>query len=242
MAFKNAQQSRASIGLLNASGYTRNFTSTWTSEALDVTTIADTAKVFIVGQNSADVSFDMVLDTVGTANLQFDVLKTWKSLAATPLDVAPEGYATGNPVFMYNAIQTQVATQAQVGSTVDASVTAIGDGFIDAGVSVEDYTLISGTGNGAARDSGIAGGTANGGVAHLHVSQYASITSDTITIEHSVDGSTAWATLVSFAVVTALTSERVVVAPGTTVRKFLRVVDTFSGAGSITRQVSFARR
>jgi len=32
------------------------------------------------------------------------------------------------------------------------------------------------------------------------------------------------------------------VAPGTAVRQFLRVVDTVTGVGSCTRQVSFARR
>lgn len=242
MAFVNAQQTRASIGLLNASGYIRQLATTLATDPLDVTTLVDRAKVFIVGQTSGEGSIDMVLDTLPATNSQFAVLNTWKSTQPTPLDVAPEGYATGNPVIMFNAIQTQATTQAAVAGTADASVQFIASDEAEVGVSVEDYTQISGTGNGTARDSGIAGGTTNGGVAHLHVSQYASITSDTITIEHSVDGSTSWAVLVTFTAATGLTSQRVVVAAGTTVRKFLRVVDTFSGAGTITRQVSFARR
>ena len=59
---------------------------------------------------------------------------------------------------------------------------------------------------------------------------------------HSVDGVSAWATLVTFATVTAVTAERVVVAPGTTVRRYLRVVDDVTGAGSISRGITFARR
>ena len=92
---------------------------------------------------------------------------------------------------------------------------------------------------GTAQNNGA--GTTNGGIAHLHVSAYSGLTSDVITIEHSVNGSTSWATLVTFATVTAVTSEQVVVAPGTTVRQYLRVVDDVTGTGSVTRAVAFAR-
>lgn len=242
MAFKNAQQTRASIGLLNASGYTRSLAANDTTETLDTTTLVDTARASIVGPNTGDGSFDMILDTVGTANLQYSVLTTWKSTQPTPLDIAPEGYATSNPVIMYNALQTQVTTQAQVSTTVDASVSFMAGDGIDYGVSVEDYTAITTTTTGTARDGAAA--TGNGGVAHLHVTAYSGLTSNTVTIEHSVDGSTSWATLVTFTAATAVTSQRVVVAPGTTVRRYLRVVDTVvvGGGGTNTRQVSFARR
>ena len=68
------------------------------------------------------------------------------------------------------------------------------------------------------------------------------LTSNVVTIEHSVDGVSSWATLVTFATVTGVTSERVAVAAGTTVRRFLRVVDTLTGTPIYTRSVSFARR
>jgi hypothetical protein len=63
-----------------------------------------------------------------------------------------------------------------------------------------------------------------------------------VTIEHSVDGTTSWATLATFATVTGIGSERVVVAPGTAVRRHLRVVDNVTGTGSHARLVTFARR
>ena len=112
----------------------------------------------------------------------------------------------------------------------------------ETGIVVENLTSVSVTGNGTARDSGIAGGTTNGGVAHLHITAWSGVTSSIVTIEHSVDGATAWATLVTFASATAITSERVVVAPGTTVRRHLRVVDTLTGTPVYTRGVFFARR
>lgn len=244
MTFLTAHQSRASIGLLHASGYIRGWSGNSTSDMLEVSTIADTSKQFITGMTESGVSFDMILDVVASTNSQFNVLTTWKSASATPLDIAPAGYATGNVVFMMNALETNVTTSAEKSGTVDASVAAIGNGADDWGISVEDYTGITITTNGTARDSGVVGGSANGGVAHLHVTSITN-TSDIITIEHSTTGVGAWSTLVTFATATTAagpTSERVVIAPGTTVSRYLRVVDTVTGAGTTTRQVSFARR
>lgn len=244
MAFQSAQASRASIGLLNASGYIRNWKFDDVTDQLETTTIADKVKQMIVGQNSQSASMEMLLDTTAPTNSQFVVMSNWKTTTPLPFDIAPEGYATGNPVVMMNALETQANTKAAANTTVDGSASAISSNGTDYGISVEDYTAITTTTTGTARDSGIVGGTANGGVAHLHISAYTGLTSNTVTIEHSVDGSTSWATLVTFTLAAGLTSERVVVAAGTTVRKFLRVVDTVvvGGGGSNTRQVSFARR
>jgi hypothetical protein len=76
----------------------------------------------------------------------------------------------------------------------------------------------------------------------MHVTAFSGLTNNIVTIEHSVDGATSWNTLVTFATYTGITSERVVVAAGTTVRRYLRVVDNVTGAGSTTRAVAFARR
>jgi hypothetical protein len=125
--------------------------------------------------------------------------------------------------------------------TVDWSLDCQTDGAFDVGVFLEDGgTAVTVDGNGTARDNGAA--TADGGVAHIHVTAFSGLTNNAVTIEHSVDGSTSWATLVTFATYTAVGSERVVVAPGTTVRRYLRVVDNVTGTGSTSRAVLFARR
>jgi hypothetical protein len=61
-----------------------------------------------------------------------------------------------------------------------------------------------------------------------------------VTIEDSADGSTNWTTIGTFATVTGLTSERLVIAG--TVRRYLRVVDNVTGTGTNTRSVALARR
>jgi hypothetical protein len=141
---------------------------------------------------------------------------------------------------MVNAHLGNFTGVAPVADVVTCSAAFQSTGNFDVGTVVENFTAITATGNGTARDG--AAGTTNGGVAHLHVSAFSGLTSDTVTIEHSVDGSTSWATLVTFTAATAATSQRVEVAAGTTVRRYLRVVDTVVGTGSTTRFVSFARR
>lgn len=240
MSFVSAQASRVAVGLLNASGYTRGYSLAASTMALDTTVLTDRAKTFIIGQDESTGSLDMLFDTVGTTGLQYSTFTAQKATGPYPLTLAPDGFSTGQTVVMINAHLGNFTGVAPVADVVTCSAAFQSTGNFDVGVSVEDFTAITTTTTGTARDGAAA--TANGGVGHLHVSAFSGLTSDTVTIEHSVDGSTAWATLVTFTAATAATSQRVEVAAGTTVRRYLRVVDTVVGTGSATRFVSFARR
>ena len=236
-----SKKSRIAVGLINMSGYTRSYRISAPTEMLDTTVLTDENKTSIPGATSGGgFDIDMLLDNSTTANGQFDVLTDWTGASAYPITLAPAGFTTGLTAILINGLQTDLTTDAAHGAVVAAKATGTATGGTDFGTMVEDFTAITGTGNGTARDGGAS--SSNGGVAHLHVSAYATLTSDTVTIEHSVDGSTSWATLVTFTAVTGVTSERVVVAAGTTVRRYLRVVDTVVGSGSTTRAVAFARR
>jgi len=240
MAFKNAQSSRVLLGALNYSGYATNVSFGLTQDALEVTTIIDTAKKYIVGATQASYSIDVNLDTDTTAGGLWSNATTFKTTQPSPLSYAPSGLTTGSEVWLVGALESTFSSQSTNDGLVTASVAGIADGSYDPGLVVEDLTSISVTANGTARDQTTA--TTNGGVAHLHLTAFSGVTSSIVTIEHSVDGATAWATLVTFAAATGLTSERVVVAAGTTVRRYLRVVDTLTGTPIYTRSVSFARR
>lgn len=240
MTFKNSQQSRVLVGQVAYSAYARSVTTEQTSEMLDTSVLESTAKAFIPGQVALSMSMDVILDTDTATDGLWDRSKNWKASAALPVSYFSSGYAAGSEVLLVNSLLTGFASKTGVGSTVDGSITVQGTDEFAAGVSLEPPTALTITNSGTARDGTAA--TANGGIAHLHVTAFSGLTSDVVTIEHSVDGSTAWATLVTFATVTATTSERVAVAAGVTVRRYLRVVDTVIGTGSVTRQVSFARR
>jgi len=241
MAFSNSQASRLVIGSLSYSGYTTGVSVSNEYDMLDVTTIQDQAKVFIPGQTDAKSSIDFLLDSDG-ANGDWAQMTAWKTSQPTPLSYAPFGLLTGSLALLLSANQASFNVSSTPSGAVEGKIEAQSTSGAETGIVVENLTSVSATGNGTARDSGLAGGTTNGGVAHLHVTAWSSITSSIVTIEHSVDGASAWATLVTFASATAITSERVVVAPGTTVRRYLRVVDTLTGTPVYTRGVFFARR
>lgn len=238
MAFVNAQQSRVAVGLLNASGHARGFTVDSTMEALDVTTLADVAKAFIVGMNESSASLDMLFDTVGTANLQYDALTDQKATGPYPLTLGPEGFDAGDPVVLLNAHLTNFSGASDNAALVTCSAAAQSTGNTDVGVSLENFAAVTTTTTGTARD--LTAASSAGGVAHLHVTSFSGLTSNTVTIEHSVDGSTSWSTLATFTAATGQTSQRVEVSG--TVRRYLRVVDTVVGTGSCVRAVFFARR
>jgi len=240
MAFKTAQASRVAVGLLNASGYTKGYSLTAQTTALDTTVLTDTAKTFIIGQDESSGSLDMLFDTVGTTALQFDAFKSQKATGPYPLTLCPDGFATGQVAVMVDAHLGNFTGASAVADLVTCSAAFQSTGNFDVGLVVENFTAITVDITGTARDQ--AAGTTNGGVAHLHVTAFSGLTSNACRIEHSVDGSTSWATLASFTTYSALTSQRVEVAAGTTVRRYLRVVDDVTGSGTTTRFVSFARR
>lgn len=240
MAFVSSKDSRVAVGLLNASGYATGYSLTAQTDALEVTTLADAAKVFIIGQDTSTGTLDMLLDTTASAGSQDAVLQAQKASGPYPVTFGVEGFATGDPVALVNAHLTAIKKDSAIADVVKVSASTQSTGVTDWGVALEDFTAVTSTGNGTARD--LTAASSNGGVAHLHVSAFSGLTSDTVTIEHSVDGSTSWATLVTFTAATGTTSQRVEVAAGSTIRRYLRVVDTVVGTGSATRAVFFARR
>lgn len=241
MTFKASYESRAYLGLLGVAAYTRNFQMTTGTAALEVTTLINKPRMFIAGMSDGSMTLDGPLDTDASADGFYDAVHDIKAASTpTPVTYAPQGTAAGAVTVLGASNQTDITTQSSNSGTVDWSATGEVTGGVDVGAAIEDERAVTADGNGPAQDNGAA--TSNGGVAHLHVVDFSGLTSDVITIEHSVDGSTSWATLVTFATVTGKTSERVEVAAGTTVRQHLRVVDDVTGTGSCTRFVAFARR
>lgn len=241
MTFQPSYNSRLLYGPLALAGFARNVQVNWQADMLDFTTLADKAKVMGPGQDTSTMTCDMLLSVDGSASGQWTQLSALKAGSAAAFTLAPAGLTAGSDCWMVNGLDTSFNASATAAGTVDLAISAQTDGGTDMGVMLEDgATAITADGNGTARDGGA--GTTNGGVAHLHVTAFSGLTNNIVTIEHSVDGATSWATLVTFATYTGLTSERVVVAAGTTVRRYLRVVDNVTGTGSTNRVVSFARR
>lgn len=238
MPFASAQVSRLYVGLLQFSGYTKGYNLAYQSEMLDVTVLTSTSKEFIPGQESATFNVDMLLDNAATASSQFGILYTAKSTPQV-VTLAPSGTARGAETWQVQSNELNFNTTAAAADVVSATVAFQSDGLVDPGVVIDPETAITVDTNGTSVDNTAA--TSNGGVAHLHVTAYSGLTSNSIILEHSTNNSV-WTTLATFTLVTGTGSERLVVAPGTTVNRYLRIRDDVTGTGSCTRFVSFARR
>lgn len=238
MPFASAQVSRLYVGLLQFSGYTRSYNLSDQSEMLDVTVLTSTAKEFIPGMEMATFNVDMLLDNAATASSQFGILYTAKSTPQV-VTLAPSGTARGAETWQVQSNELNFNTSAAVADVVGVTAAFQSDGLVDPGVVLDPETAITIDTNGTSVDNTAA--TSNGGVAHLHVTAYSGLTSNSIIIEHSTNNST-WTTLATFTLVTGTGSERLVIAPGTTVNRYLRIRDDVTGTGSCTRFVSFARR
>ncbi len=240
MAFVPSFKTRVLVGYVNFACHARNVSLNSPTRLLDKSTICDTSKQFMFGgEDDAAFAADGLLDVLGGTGTPWAQYTAWRG-ASLPVTYAPSGLTPLAEAFLIDAWLANITPSTTHDGTGDFSVTAQGSGGSEVGTVLEDLTAVTIDGNGTSRDLTAASG--NGGVAHLHVSEFSGLTSDEITVEHSTNGSTGWATLVTFATVTGVTSERVVVAPGTTVNRYLRVVDDVDGTGSITRSIAFARR
>ena len=160
--------------------------------------------------------------TIGLDNLTINTACRMAQLSAT-------AYSIESP--FYGVVATTFEGQATAGVGVDLT-----------GRSLVTPVSSSATANGTSVDNTAA--TTNGGVAHLHVTVNARTAATTFKVQHSSDNA-AWVDLATFASVATivLTGERVTVAAGTTVNRYLRGVITIgSGTGAITWHISMARR
>jgi len=228
--------SRFYVGSQRWSAYARGWNSNASVEQYDISTLETPAIPYLNGRLTGTASMDMMLDMVGSG--QFALMNTWRG-TPQPVTLCPFGITAGSLAWMLLGNQSAATVSSPVSDVVTANVTVQQDGLADWGIVLDTETAITTDTNGASTDN--AALTSNGGVAHLHVTAYSGLTSNAIRIEHSVDNA-AWSTLGSFASVTAVGSERLVIAVATTVNRYLRVVDDVTGSGSCTRIVTFDRR
>jgi hypothetical protein len=236
MAFTPGFNSRFFVGSQRWSLYARAMSATVSAEQIDVSSMEDLARVFANGQKNGTAQLDMMLDGVGAG--QFALANTWQS-TQQPLTLGFDGCDLSDVVWLIAGNQSSATIGDTLNDVATIGISVQPDGPIDWGVMIAAEGAITVDTDGTSVDNGAS--SANGGVAHLHTTAYSGLTSNSVIIEHSTNNSV-WATLATFASVTAVGSERLVVAAGTTVNRYLRIRDDVTGTGSTTRAVSFARR
>jgi hypothetical protein len=241
MAFIHGKSSQVLHGAYNLGAFLNDASASADVEVAETTSFGSSAKTYLVGLRDGTVSASGMFD--GAAGAVDEVLSaSIGSDTLAPVTIGYNGTTLGNRVTILKAKTTSYEVSTPVGDVVAVSYSAQADGGLDQGVSLAALASVSATTTGSSHDNSAS--SANGGVAQLHVTVNTRDADATIKIQHSADDST-FADLATFTVVatTVVTSERVIVASGTTVNRYLRAVNTLSaGTGSITYQVSFARR
>lgn len=212
----------------------------------EVTVVGQTAGAagarFVPGLMSGTLSLRGPWDT-GTTGLQkeiTDAVGVDNVFVATCL---PDGVAIGKPAFFCVGDPTDHTIDSLVADAVGFTFQAQADDSVDMGYVIHALAAETADGNGTAVDRGATPltPTTHGAAVAIHVTAYSGLTSAAIKVQHSTDNST-WADLVAFTSVTAIGSERKLVADGTTVNRYLRVVTDVTGTGSVTFLVSVAPR
>jgi hypothetical protein len=241
MAFATGVSCVVLIDAFDASGYLHDANPSQDRAVPECSTFGVGARSYVKGLQGGKFSTSGFFDIAAGGNQSvFDGF-----FAGSPNQVitcGPTGIAVGAIVRMLSGVQGTHASTIPVDNVVGTSAEWTADGGITAGRSLKVLASISATVNGASVDN--AALTSNGGVAHLHVTVNTRDATVVVKVQHS-DDDAIWVDLVTFATVGigATTKERVVVAAGTTVNRYLRAVHTLAaGTGAITSAVAFGRK
>ncbi|HZT61008.1 MAG TPA: hypothetical protein VFA21_20555 [Pyrinomonadaceae bacterium] len=153
----------------------------------------------------------------------------------------PTGDLLGNRAILLSANEAKYDVDSVEGQLITSMAELQSASGYDSGIFLHPLQAETATGNAASQDNGTS--SAGGGVAHLHIPA-ASGTTPTITVkvQHSTDNIT-FVDLVTFNAATGAGVQRVELAAGTTVNRYVRVTFTIGGTTpSFTFAVAFARR
>jgi len=207
----------------------------------EVSTFADTGGRFVPGLMGGNIKLMGPQDAVGT-DLYGEVASAVGTDNGLQIIVCPEGTTIGKAALFAVGDLTDWAIDASVKDAVSASLQAQADDSVALGFIVHALGAETVDGNGTAVDRGTVGTpSTHGAEVAISATAYSGLTSAAIKIQHSTDNSV-WADLVSFTTLTAIGSERKLVADGTTVNRYVRVVTDVTGTGSVTFLVAMAPR
>ena len=243
--FRHGKNTIVLFDKFDLSTYFTSATTSAMAEAVETTTFGSASKTYAVGMKDGTVSLEGLWagDVLGVdETLATAIAATTKKI----ITVGSEGAAIGRRAQLVNTDETSYEIKTAVADMVTISAQAQASGTVgglNGGVLLAAQQSVTATVNNTSVDNSAS--SLNGGVGHLHVTANTRNGAATIKIQHSANNST-WADLIVFTATTSstTTSERIEVAAGTTVNRYLRtIVSAFAGSsGSATITVGFARR
>ena len=227
------------VNQFDLSNQLKTFSAKNAAPELECTAFQDTARQYISNFREGSLSLEGFFHQDPVAlNGTDDVFQDLKDDSSPAVvTVSPEGATIGKRTLLCNAVEIKI----DVSSPADNYISAMADfrGEVDQGVVLSAaLAAVTTTGNGTAHDNAVS--SANGGVAHLHITAASGTTpTNTTKIQHSTDSST-WVDLLTFTAKTGVGSERKTVTG--TVNRYVREVHTLGGSSpSFTQLIAFAR-
>lgn len=239
--FVHGKNVAVNLGSYNLTPYFNSMSQSRDVGTAETTAFGSANRTYVVGMKEGMVSLEGMFD--GTANAVDEVLANVLGAATgSTMTVLHGGTTVGRTCVVLVPNETSYEVSSPVDEIVATSAEFQANNQIETGNVLAGNLVISTTSTGSAVDNGVS--TTNGGVAHLHVTANTRNGTAVAKVQHSADNST-WVDLVTFTTISTATatSERTVVAPATTVNRYLRALITPAGStGSLTVTVAFARR
>lgn len=156
-----------------------------------------------------------------------------------PVAIAPLGIGHGLPLVGQSGLTTSVEVESPADGLTTIAIEGASDVGLDLGHQLGDWdTAFTVDGQTAVHDGGAA--SAEGGAAYLFVTDLTGITAVDVEIEDSTDGSTGWATIGTFAQVTATDTGLRIELPDD-IKQHVRANIDVTGDGSVKVLVGYSR-
>lgn len=248
MSYVHGSSTRVLVNEIEVSSEVSGWSIGWNRQMSEVTCVGQTP-----GAAGANFTPGLMSGTLGlrgpqqadpttglTAEIQ-QAIGVDNSFLATCL---PDGVTIGKPAMFILGDPTGYTVDATVADAVSMTMNAQADEGVEMGyvlAQFQAYTADALTGTAVDRGASPLTPTSQGFVGAIHVTAYTGFTGVAVKIQHSADNSS-WADLVSFTNVTGVGRERVSVARGVTINRYLRASIDVTGSGSVTLLVTAAPR
>jgi hypothetical protein len=247
MAFAHGSSTRVLANEVEVSSTIAGWTAVHQRNLSEVTTIGQTAGAagakFIPGLRSGRIAIRGPQDDDESAGLHKEIVDARDVDNALAITILPDGNLVGRGAWFAVGDLSEHAIDASVADAVGFTMACQADESVDSGFLLHALGAETADGNGTAVDRGDTPltPTTRGLTAMIHMTAYSGFTNVAVKIQHSTDNSV-WADLASFATRTAIGAEKISVADGTTVNRYVRVVTDVTGTGSATFLVAVAPR
>jgi len=236
MAFKHGKAASVLLGATDLSTYLTSADLAADLDTADTTTFHATWKSAIAGTAGGKLELAGLYDP-GVA----DLATVFGGDPGSVLTYCPAGaVALGDMARLLSVSEIAYAESSPVGGVVAVKASTMADGEIGFGNVIHLLAEETSTVDGTTVD--LTAQSTTGAIAHVHATAVTATDTFDITIEDSSTGSSGWATVGTFASITAASAERIVIAG--TIKQYVRVVTTVtdvSGTPAITFLVAFAR-